>query len=269
MKNYKFLAVSVSLFLAISCAPRSHLGVPDQAIGVPSQFDETEAAITQAENSPGAKHCPEKIVKAKELGKKGAETYWACRTEEAMKLLAEARKIAKEAEGCQPPPSPPAVPAPSPPAPPAPAPPAPAPPAPTPSVPAPPTPPVPPSPPTPPAPPKVAVPPVFDNIYFDIKKTNIGPAAAKVLDRIGMILKENPQIKVEIGGHTDSTGPDRVNQQISEKRALSAKKYIQDKFNIPDDRMVIKGYGKTKPIADNRTKEGRAKNRRVELRVIP
>ncbi len=110
---------------------------------------------------------------------------------------------------------------------------------------------------------------MFDNIYFDLNKTNISPAAAKVLDRIGMVLKENPQIKVEIGGHTDSTGPDKVNQKISEKRALSAKKYIQDKFNIPDDRMVIKGYGKTKPISDNRAKEGRAKNRRVEFRVIP
>jgi OOP family OmpA-OmpF porin len=84
-----------------------------------------------------------------------------------------------------------------------------------------------------------------------------------------MILKGNPQIKVAIEGHTDSTGPDKVNQKISEKRAQSVKKYIQDKFNIPDDRMAVKGYGKTKPIADNRTKEGRSKNRRVEFRVVP
>jgi len=83
-----------------------------------------------------------------------------------------------------------------------------------------------------------------------------------------MILKENPEIKVEIGGHTDSTGSDKVNQKISEKRALSAKKYIQDKFNIPDGRMTVKGYGSKKPIADNRTKEGRAKNRRAEFKVI-
>jgi OOP family OmpA-OmpF porin len=84
-----------------------------------------------------------------------------------------------------------------------------------------------------------------------------------------MILKENPQIKVEIGGHTDAGGSEKVNQKISEKRALSAKKYLQDKFNIPDHRMTIKGYGESKPISDNRTKEGRSKNRRVELRVIP
>jgi outer membrane protein OmpA-like peptidoglycan-associated protein len=84
-----------------------------------------------------------------------------------------------------------------------------------------------------------------------------------------MILKENPQIKVEIGGHTDSAGSDMANQKISEKRALSAKKYIQDKFNIPDNRMAVKGYGKSKPIADDRTTEGRSKNRRVEFRVVP
>jgi outer membrane protein OmpA-like peptidoglycan-associated protein len=84
-----------------------------------------------------------------------------------------------------------------------------------------------------------------------------------------MILKDNPKIKVEIGGHTDAVGPEAARQKISEKRAESAKKYLMDKFNIPADRMVTKGYGSQKPIADNKSKEGRAKNRRVEFRVIP
>ena len=166
----------------------------------------------------------------------------------------EAIKICEKPPAPTPPPPPPGPP--TPPAPPGP---------PTPPAP----PPGPPTPPTPPAPPKPAAPPVFDTIYFDPNKTNISPTAAKALDRNGMILKENPQIKVVIEGHTDSAGPDKVNQIISEKRALSAKKYIQDKFNIPDHQMAVKGYGKTKPIADNRTQEGRAKNRRVELRVAP
>jgi len=109
----------------------------------------------------------------------------------------------------------------------------------------------------------------FDTIYFDTNKTNINPIAAKALDRNGMILKGNPQIKVEIGGHSDPAGSDKLNQKISEKRAQSAKKYIQDKFNIPEGRMIAKGYGSKKPVADNKTKEGRAKNRRVEFRVIP
>src|SRR4030043_1351756 len=126
MKKCMFLVAVVSLFLVISCAPGSHFGVKDQAIGVPPQFGETEAAVAKAENSPGAKYCPEKIAKAKELGKKAVETYWACRTAEAWELLAQARSLAKEAEGCKPPapaPAPPPPPAPAPPPPPAPAPP--------------------------------------------------------------------------------------------------------------------------------------------------
>jgi OOP family OmpA-OmpF porin len=120
-----------------------------------------------------------------------------------------------------------------------------------------------------PAPAPAPKPGVFDTIYFDPNKTNINPTAAKALDRNGMILKQNPNIKVEIGGHTDGEGSEKANQMISEKRALSAKKYIQDKFNIPDSRLKVKGYGSTKPVADNKTQEGRSKNRRVEFKVIP
>ena len=240
----------------------------------PSDFDRTEAAIAQAEKSQGAKYCPEKIAQAKELGKKAIETYLACRTEEALKILAEARQLAKEAEGCQPPPPTPVVPAPPKPAPPAPtppvvAPPSPAPPVPAPPAPAPPTRPAPAAPaPAPPVPaPKPAL--VLDTIYFAPNKTNISPFAAKALDRSGTMLKENPQIKVEIGGHTDPAGPEKVNQKMSEKRAQSAKKYLTDKFGIAENRLALKGYGSTKPIADNKTEEGRSKNRRVESRIIP
>ncbi len=96
--------------------------------------------------------------------------------------------------------------------------------------------------------------------------------AAKTLDRNGAILKANPDIKVEIGGHTDSSGSEKANLKISEKRAESVKRYLMDKFNIPGDRMVVKGYGSQRPIADNKTREGRSKNRRVEfveIKVIP
>ncbi len=189
-----------------------------------------------------------------------AEAYLALADHEAKGYLKEIEyldkhvKIAKEKSlealkltPCDKPPAPPAPPKPAPP-PPAPAPPPPA--------------------PRPPAPaPKPA--PVFDSIYFDPNKTNISPTAAKALDRNGWILKDNPDAKVEIGGHTDGEGSEKANQKISEKRALSAKKYLQDKFNIPDSRLVTKGYGSTKPVADNKTQEGRSKNRRVEFKVIP
>ncbi len=164
-----------------------------------------------------------------------------------------------------PPPAPP-TPTPVPPSP-APPPPAPAPPAPEPAPPPPAPAPAPPAPAPAPPPPKAA--PVFDPVYFDVNKTNISPTAAKALDRNGEILKKNPEIKVEIGGHTDSGGPEKVNQKISEKRAQSVKKYLMDKFGIEENRLIVKGYGSTRPVADNKTEEGRAKNRRVELRPLP
>ncbi len=110
---------------------------------------------------------------------------------------------------------------------------------------------------------------MFDSVYFDLNKTNINPAAVKALDRDGKMLQENSKIKVEIGGHTDAGGSGPANQKISEKRAQSVKKYLQDKFNIAEDRMMIKGFGATKPVSDNKTTEGRAKNRRVEIRALP
>lgn len=157
----------------------------------------------------------------------------------------EALKVSPCEEKPAPPPPPPPAPAPAPPPPPPPAPaPAPAPP-----------------------PPKPA--PVFENVYFNENKTNIDPVAAKALDADGAILKDNPNLRVEIGGHTDAVGSEAARQKISEKRAESVKKYLMDKFNISGDRMTTKGYGSQKPIADNKSKEGRAKNRRVEIRVIP
>ena len=88
------------------------------------------------------------------------------------------------------------------------------------------------------------------------------------MDHNGMILKENPEIKVVIEGHTDSSRLERANEKLSLKRAESARKYIQDKFNMLPDRMTVKGYGSKNPIADNSTLEGRAKNRRVEFRIV-
>jgi len=108
----------------------------------------------------------------------------------------------------------------------------------------------------------------FEPIYFDINKSNINAVSSKALDYDGMLLKDNPNIKVEIGGHTDSGGSEQANLKISEKRALSVKKYLQDKFNVAGDRMTVKAYGSSKPIADNKTQEGRSKNKRVEIKVI-
>jgi outer membrane protein OmpA-like peptidoglycan-associated protein len=214
-------------------------------------FDEAKAAFQKA-TAAGAKKCAPCDYATAEaylaLADHGINKWWFesnAKIDRAIGIAKDKSLEALKATPCEkpaPPPPPPPPPAPAPPPPPAPA-------------------------PAPPPPPKPA--PVFENVYFNENKTNIDPVAAKALDRDGMILKDNPDIKVEIGGHTDSLGSEAARQKISEKRAESAKKYLMDKFSISGNRMTIKGYGSQKPIADNKSKEGRAKNRRVEFRVIP
>jgi len=107
---------------------------------------------------------------------------------------------------------------------------------------------------------------VLDNVLFDFDKTAIKPDGAKILDRLIAFLKENPDKKVALEGHTDSVGTPQYNQGLSERRAASVKDYLT-KHGIAGNRVSTMGFGLTKPIADNKTAEGRAKNRRVEIKV--
>ena len=77
-------------------------------------------------------------------------------------------------------------------------------------------------------------------------------------------MKEWGDVKVEIAGHTDSVGTDEYNMGLSLRRAESVRNYLVDK-GIPADRLTIRGYGESQPVADNATAEGRFQNRRVEL----
>ena len=197
----------------------------------PVQYATAEAALALAEHE------------THELSPESHSPHFWMGVKTAKEKSLEALKLTPCEKPAPPPPPPP-------PPPPKPAPPAPAPPAPA------------------PAPAPAPKPIVFETIYFDPNKTNITPIAAKALDKNGQILNGNPNIRVEIGGHTDGE-QSAANQKISEKRAQSCKKYLMDKFNIPEKQMVIKGYGATKPVADNKTQEGRSKNRRVEFKTIP
>jgi OmpA-OmpF porin, OOP family len=107
---------------------------------------------------------------------------------------------------------------------------------------------------------------VLDNVLFDFDKTAVKPDGAKILDRLIAFLKENPDKKVELEGHTDSVGTEQYNQGLSERRAASVKDYLT-KRGVAAGRIATRGFGETKPIADNKTAEGRAKNRRVEIKV--
>jgi outer membrane protein OmpA-like peptidoglycan-associated protein len=105
---------------------------------------------------------------------------------------------------------------------------------------------------------------VLKGVNFDSDKATLTPASLAVLDGVVAGLKDWPDIRVEIGGHCDATNTHAHNQKLSERRAEAVYQYLLAK-GIAANRMTTKGYGETVPIADNKTKEGRAINRRVEL----
>jgi len=263
MKNRSLaLLVVLSLFMVLAglngCAKNAYFGVQNKAIGAPGEFAQTEAAIEKAERSSGAQYAPEKIAKARELAKKGVETYWGCRTEEGMALLAEARNLAKQAELAQAPPKPAPAPVAAKPKP-APAKPAPAP-APAKVAPA-------------PAPKPVAVPPVpkkiiiLRGVNFAFNSAELTPESRTILDEHVAVLEKEARIRVEVAGHTDSTGPEEYNKDLSERRAKSVMEYFVSK-GIPRESLKSVGYGESSPITPNDTREGRAGNRRVEFKIF-
>jgi len=108
----------------------------------------------------------------------------------------------------------------------------------------------------------------LQNVNFETNKADILPESFPTLDAVGMLLTQWPQLKLEIGGHTDSRGSAQHNQKLSEARAGSVKTYLVTKFpKLPPDQFTTRGYGESKPIAPNTGELGWAKNRRVEFVV--
>jgi len=103
-------------------------------------------------------------------------------------------------------------------------------------------------------------------VLFDFDKSAIKPEAAAILDRLVTFMNENKEKKVSLAGHTDSIGTEAYNLKLSERRVNSVRDYVVKK-GVAGSRVSGQGFGESKPIADNRTKEGRAKNRRVEIKV--
>ena len=109
---------------------------------------------------------------------------------------------------------------------------------------------------------------VLEGVHFDTGKATLTENSKTILDIVARSLTDWPEVKVEVGGHTDSTGSDKINNELSQRRAESVRAYLIER-GIAPDRLTAKGYGKSKPIADNATKNGREKNRRVELKRRP
>jgi outer membrane protein OmpA-like peptidoglycan-associated protein len=102
-------------------------------------------------------------------------------------------------------------------------------------------------------------------ILFDVNSDKIKAGSYGTLKEIATVLKENATVNVKIIGHTDSDGADASNLLLSQNRAASVKKALVDDFGIDASTLETDGKGETKAIADNKTKEGRAANRRVEF----
>ncbi|HVN83988.1 MAG TPA: OmpA family protein [Candidatus Binatia bacterium] len=118
----------------------------------------------------------------------------------------------------------------------------------------------------PPPPPPVKKKIVLRGVNFDFDKSNVRGDAAPVLDEAVNTLKEASSITIAVEGHTDSMGSDEYNQGLSERRANAVRDYLAG-HGIDKSRMTTEGFGESRPVATNDTDEGRAQNRRVELRV--
>ena len=107
-----------------------------------------------------------------------------------------------------------------------------------------------------------------DGVTFDFNKADLKSQFYPALNNVAATLKEYNQTIVEVSGHTDSIGTDAVNQRLSEQRAQNVGNYLIGQ-GLQRERFEIAGFGKRYPVANNSTEQGRALNRRVEIRIVP
>ena len=108
-----------------------------------------------------------------------------------------------------------------------------------------------------------------DKVTFPLNRAEVSDDAKKMVDEaISPIVAENKGVFFEIEGHTDGTGEAAYNEKLGEERALAVRAYLHDQHNIALSRMEVISYGETKPVADNKSKDGRAQNRRVVIKVL-
>jgi outer membrane protein OmpA-like peptidoglycan-associated protein len=107
-----------------------------------------------------------------------------------------------------------------------------------------------------------------NGVTFDVDSYSLKPEFRTTLDQIADNLKQYPDSLIDVYGHTDSTGSPQYNQTLSENRAATVANYLAMR-GVSDARIRSRGYGETMPIAGNDTDQGRARNRRVEIKIVP
>ncbi|MBI2373989.1 MAG: OmpA family protein [Deltaproteobacteria bacterium] len=109
---------------------------------------------------------------------------------------------------------------------------------------------------------------ILEKVFFETDSAKIMKKSFKLLDNVASVLRAHPEILVvEVEGHTDWEGPDDYNLELSDRRAKSVRDYLVKRGGVESSRLKSAGYGETRPLANNKTAAGRAKNRRVEFKI--
>jgi OOP family OmpA-OmpF porin len=107
----------------------------------------------------------------------------------------------------------------------------------------------------------------LEGVTFELNSARLKPESRSVLDSVAADLKKYPRLRIELQGHTDSSGSDAYNLKLSQQRADAVRTYLIDQ-GVPANQLVARGYGESQPIEDNKTEAGRALNRRVVMFVL-
>jgi OOP family OmpA-OmpF porin len=109
---------------------------------------------------------------------------------------------------------------------------------------------------------------IHEKVQFEYNSANILEVSHSLLNEVGDVIKKTPRIKkIQVEGHASSDGSDDYNMRLSDKRAKAVRAYLITQ-GVAKEKLVAKGFGETKPIADNETEAGREKNRRVEFNIV-
>ena len=107
-----------------------------------------------------------------------------------------------------------------------------------------------------------------DGVTFDVGSATLRPSFRATLDKVATSMMQYPDSLIDVYGHTDSTGSDVFNQRLSEQRAATVMNYLISR-GVPASRLRSQGFGESMPVASNDTTDGRARNRRVEIKIVP